>query len=140
KVLEQTTLDFVRPMPDEAGRLPRRSPLRWRVGDRVLACWTSGRQWWYPAVVAEVAPDRVGVRHDDGDEQWGPADLVRTLSFVAGQRVYVGGQEWLGFGRATLVRWTADGALVSLETGGQRVVPLRSLRVTPYRFLENSGL
>jgi hypothetical protein len=70
--------------------------LRFKVGDRVLACWFDG--YWYPGLVLSVEGKRVHIAFYDGDQALVTPGQVKELDVRVGDQVYCrreGGPQYL---------------------------------------------
>lgn len=101
----------------------RRSPSRFKPGDRVLARWVDA--FFYPGRVLGVNGDRCDVAFDDGDRAAVHEANVRTPDVIVGSRVFAG----VGFRPAEVKQQNGERLRVRYEDGQEEWLTLSRLRV-----------
>ena len=106
---------------------PSAAVYNWQVCDRVLACWYDLD--WYPGIVLRIAPGRLQILFDSGNQAAVPPEKVRPLQLAPGDRVLC---RWKGerdFYTGTLARIEGEKIQVRYDDGDEETTTVRLLRL-----------
>jgi hypothetical protein len=126
-----TSVDEVRLLSDKGGQ-GARSPARWNSGDRVLACWGVELVWWYAGTVVQRQGNQLGIAYDDGDRGEVHEDLVTTLNWSVGDRVFARTAQRTGYRSGTISRQKGNDIQVQYDDGQKEWSLVKYVRVSPY--------
>jgi hypothetical protein len=106
---------------------PRRQPVAWSVGDRVLAPWEP--EYLYAGTVSQIQDEDVHIDFDDGDSGWVPLSELCPLQFEVDQPVLCRKEMGALFYPATVADMSGETVHVTFDDGGDEWTTVAALRV-----------
>jgi hypothetical protein len=122
---ETTSIRLVRMKRDEW--FPPNLGAKWKLGDRVLACWYD--LFWYPGLIVTVDGRRIQVAYDDGDQALVTLDQVQPLTLGVGDQVLCRWQNGPEYMPAEIIKQEGDRYFVHYDDGKEEWTSLRMIRV-----------
>lgn len=100
-----------------------------RVGDRVLAKWTSEWEWWYPGVVCAVEGWSIDIQFDDGDRAIVSAQDVMPLVIRETSRVHGRWQGGALYYPGSVSARVGDAIRIDYDDGDQEWTSISMVRI-----------